>query len=146
MMSQLTQVPQLPTEQGKRVQAYHSTPDTWLHPGWSSNNICIHITRHLRKTDYLKEDKSKLKLCGFQSHLFINISSLCHEQFSCAYVWIKRHREDLTSSSFNKSEFIFTTWYCTRSSAENRFLFNRSITETTEGRQTGTALGRALGA
>lgn len=44
----------------------------------------------------------------------INSSPVC-------IVLINRHWEDLTSSSFNKSEFIFTTWYCTRSSVETDF-------------------------
>lgn len=61
------------------------------------------------------------KKCGFQSNLFIKIYSICHQQFSVCIVLINRHWEDLTSSSFNKSEFIFTTWYCTRSSVETDF-------------------------
>lgn len=39
----------------------------------------------LRKTDYLKENKSKLKRRGFQSNLFIKIYSICHQQFSWVY-------------------------------------------------------------
>ena len=59
--------------------------------------MSIHIIIHLWKTDYLKEDKSKLKLCGFQSNLFIKIYSICHQQFSCVYC-----ADKLTLRGFNK--------------------------------------------
>lgn len=44
-----------------------------------------HYNPSLWRRDSLKEDKSKLKLCGYQSHLFIKSYSICHQQFSCVY-------------------------------------------------------------
>lgn len=69
----------------------------------------------------LKGDKPKIQLCGFQSNLFMKIYPVRQTVLLCVFVLINRHQEDVTRSSFNKSEFSFTTWYCTRSSAETDF-------------------------
>lgn len=75
----------------------------------------------LCKTDSVKGDKPKIQLCGFQSNLFMKIYPVRQTVLLCVFVLINRHQEDVTRSSFNKSEFSFTTWYCTRSSAETDF-------------------------
>lgn len=75
------QVPHIPKQHGSTVQSHHTTLDRVISRLEGKEYEHSYYNPFLENRVW--KEKFKLKLCGFQSHLFIKMYLICHQQFSC---------------------------------------------------------------